>query len=62
MRALDLAILSLHSDRTVGELKEMLDNFEICKDNDGQLVVYTGLRAGPDGQLVPVEEKGVNGD
>jgi hypothetical protein len=37
-------------------LKELMPGFQIETDNEGQLVVYTGLTEDEDGELLPIDE------
>ncbi len=45
------------------KMERILPDAEICKDNEGQLVIYTGKKIGPDGEtlidLEPEEDKTV---
>jgi hypothetical protein len=52
---------------TLEDLEEALENilqcgFQIETDNDGQIVIYTGLTEIDDGELVPIDESSDNED
>ena len=37
-------------------LEELLPSYQIETDNDGQIIIYTGLTESDDGELVPFDE------
>lgn len=38
-------------------VRRFFPDAEVGEDNDGQVVIYTGLQEGSDGQLVPLTEE-----
>lgn len=47
----------MNPPKTLDELNELLARFNWTKDtdNDGQIVIYTGLRWDDDGRLIEIE-------
>jgi hypothetical protein len=39
-------------------LTEIMPGFEIGTDNNGQIVIYTGMTEDEDGELLPMDEDG----